>query len=208
MAPTTSSGNVTRIPWAVCVVVGLALLPSAAGACSCAPGPPPAGAFDTADSVFLATVTDIDQPTRYPDWTYELLRVLNQRFDAFHFWPSNDKTVHLEVKTSWKGVGHTRVALRTGAGGGDCGYGFVKSHSYLIYGYRYEKRLSTGICTRTSSVAHAAEDFAFLADESPLTLIDVKPMPKRLLQVSVLIAVVCAVVAIRLMLRPRQPARV
>jgi hypothetical protein len=51
----------------------------------------------------------------------------------------------------------------TGAGGGDCGFGFEVGERYLVYASRRESgELTTGICSRTNLLAKAAGDVAFL----------------------------------------------
>jgi 5-hydroxyisourate hydrolase-like protein (transthyretin family) len=52
----------------------------------------------------------------------------------------------------------------TGLGGGDCGYGFKQGGQYLVYAHRNDKdkRLYTGICSRTRPLAEAADDLAFI----------------------------------------------
>jgi hypothetical protein len=53
--------------------------------------------------------------------------------------------------------------VSTGAGGGDCGFGFDVGERYLVYAWRSESgELTTGICSRTKLLANAAEDVEFL----------------------------------------------
>ena len=48
-------------------------------------------------------------------------------------------------------------------GGGDCGYRFEIGKEYLVYAYLGEdKKLSTGICTRTGLLTKADEDLAYI----------------------------------------------
>ena len=60
------------------------------------------------------------------------------------------------VTEYWKGIDSTHIRVRTGLGGGDCGFGF--GQSYLVYaslgreGTDYEGQLFTDICTRTGSI--------------------------------------------------------
>ena len=78
------------------------------------------------------------------------------------------------VTESWKGIDSTSVRVRTGMGGGDCGYDFKLGRYYLVYANRgavgsgpYEGQLFTGICTRTAPVGSpdARTDIAILRKE-------------------------------------------
>ena len=198
-----SPANRSGLAAPILLAVALGLIPRPATACSCMPPPAPDESFDSADAVFLAEVMAIDRPPVYPAWYYQLLIAIDDRFDTDFSWQVNDLTAQLEVEASWKGVPTTRTAVRTGAGGGDCGYPFVVGHRYLIYAYRYAGSLSTGICSRTAAQAHAVEDIDFLAGQGPLALTRVTPMPRRLLLGSVLIAAGCVAVGLRLLGRKR-----
>lgn len=56
------------------------------------------------------------------------------------------------------------VDVRTGSGGGDCGFNFERDRTYLIYASRsaLTNRLETGICSRTAPVEDAQADLAYL----------------------------------------------
>lgn len=56
------------------------------------------------------------------------------------------------------------VEVRTGSGGGDCGFNFEADRSYLIYAARsaISGQLETGICSRTAPVEEAEADLAYL----------------------------------------------
>lgn len=61
------------------------------------------------------------------------------------------------VTTKFKGTFHgDTISIRTGMGGGDCGYQFNIGGDYIIYGYKNSERLSaqqieftTNLCSRT-----------------------------------------------------------
>jgi hypothetical protein len=91
-----------------------------------------------ADTVFLGTVLSI-WPT-----------------------PTLEKRVTLLVHKSWRGKGSEKVVVRTGLGGGDCGFRFKRGEKYLVYAYVHEGRLSTHICSRTTNVVYAAFDLKIL----------------------------------------------
>jgi 5-hydroxyisourate hydrolase-like protein (transthyretin family) len=113
------------------------------------PGPP-CQAFGSASAVFIGTTTGL---------TTRQLKSNNK--DEIDWTPNVYK---FTVVQSFLGVEGTEVEVMTGRGGGDCGYGFARGETYLVYAYGggEGKPLSTGICTRTKPVAAAAEDLEFL----------------------------------------------
>jgi len=77
--------------------------------------------------------------------------------------------VKFKVESSWKQGYSDEVAVRTGRGGGDCGYHFEAGESYLVYAYSSEaKKLETNICQRTRGVADATDDLRLLGKRKPL----------------------------------------
>lgn len=133
------------------VTVGLVLLNvDSARACTCGGGKvEPCQAYGSASAVFVGTVADVaPTTTKYGEGETEY----RQRLFTFH------------VEESFSGVNGTVAQIVTGNGGGDCGYGFVKGASYLIYAYRDDRdnRLYTGICTPTKPIARATDELKFL----------------------------------------------
>ena len=118
-----------------------------AQACTCAGPGQPCEAFGRADAVFVGTVTGAEtlKPKEGEDWLASRL---------FRF----------TVLQPFLGVEGTEVEVATGSGGGDCGYGFRRGETYLVYAYggRDGKPLTTGICSRTGPVSEASEDLEFL----------------------------------------------
>jgi hypothetical protein len=54
------------------------------------------------------------------------------------------------------------IEIVTGSGEGDCGYEFQTSVDYVVYAYKNrEGRLETNICSRTRTLADAAEDMEY-----------------------------------------------
>lgn len=129
----------------------LCLSPAAAWACSCIQGGPPCQAVFKTEAVFRATVERIDDETR------SMSIGGNERSIAI-----SGKRVHVIVSDVFRGTVAKAVDIHTGSGGGDCGYGFNVGSEYLIYADTNNQGLSTGICSRTRSIADAAEDLAFL----------------------------------------------
>ena len=118
-------------------------------ACTCARPGTPCESYGGADAVFVGTVTGVSTAKRSnieTGWTPL----------AFKF----------AVENSYLGVEGTEVEVFTGRGGGDCGIGFGIGKRYLVYAYRSENKLSTSICSRTTSYARATEDLAFLENLS------------------------------------------
>ncbi len=181
------------------------VLPAAAAACSCMPPPAPATAFRSADAVFLATVTEVPHPRELPYWAQHLLLEIDHRFDTRYFRETRKLTVDLTVDASWKGVTATRAALRTGWGGGDCGYPFVTGRQYVVYAFRHRDRLGASICSRTAAVTEADEDLEYLVDLDQLPRSEAAPAPRLLLVSSLLIVVVCVVLSLRLLGRRYTP---
>ncbi len=77
------------------------------------------------------------------------------------------KSILFEVSESWKGVDESQVIIRTGQGGGDCGYNFQEGIDYLVYAnsssmYGDGEDLVSIICSRTTTLANAQEDLAIL----------------------------------------------
>lgn len=77
---------------------------------------------------------------------------------------SRSRLVTLEVQEVFRGVDDDEVEVRTGAGGGDCGFDFEEDGRYLVYANRsrISGRLQTGICSRTAAVEDAAYDLSYL----------------------------------------------
>ena len=117
-----------------------------ADACSCLPSGPPCQNLFQSDVVFVGTVTGI-RPMRTPE-TERL--VLERRIVAFN------------VEKGVRGINGSAVDVRTGSGGGDCGFDFKIGERYVVYAYRHpDGWLSTGTCSRTRLAADAAEDLAY-----------------------------------------------
>lgn len=74
--------------------------------------------------------------------------------------------VSFEVLRSYQGVGGKHVQVRTGIGGGDCGFDFVTRETYLVFAYKdHSGKLSTGICSSTALVAESQSNLAYLRGE-------------------------------------------
>ena len=70
--------------------------------------------------------------------------------------------VRFKVLESWRGDVSNVVEIKTGMGGGDCGYSFRERQNYLVYAHARGGGLITSICSRTRPLSQAAEDVAYL----------------------------------------------
>lgn len=71
--------------------------------------------------------------------------------------------VTFDVSRSYQGVQPKHVQLRTGLGGGDCGFDFDAGKNYLVYASRNQfGHLSTGICTGTALLEDSQANLAYL----------------------------------------------
>jgi hypothetical protein len=136
----------TIITHASLTLVVLLLATATAIACSCLADQPPCESFSKADAVFSGQVISIKSDSEDDGYRRE------------------HRMVRLLVKESFRGVSAPEIEVFTGLGGGDCGFGFQLGKDYLVYAYEREvdRKLETGICTRTSSLAQAQQDLKFL----------------------------------------------
>lgn len=137
-------------------VVGFLLAPPApagaagAAACTCmSPKRPPCEVWWQTGAIFVGRVTRV--------------RTISEEDEQGD--ERRSRIVTLRVQERWRGLGREReVDVRTGAGGGDCGFDFRKSETYLVYANRsvHTGRLETGICSRTAHIDDAQRDLAYL----------------------------------------------
>jgi hypothetical protein len=74
--------------------------------------------------------------------------------------------VSFRVGRTYRGAHADHIELRTGLGGGDCGFGFQVGKKYLVVAYKDDKgNLSTGICTETGLLSERGADVAYLRGE-------------------------------------------
>lgn len=141
-------------PWLrASLVLGSCLFPSGADACSCLSPGPPCQAFFESDVVFVGTVRSITpaQPT--------------QNAEPEHI-PLQRRVVRFAIERAVRGIeGRVlEVDVRTGSGGGDCGFAFKPGERYVVYAYRHAQGwLGTSTCSRTRLASAAADDLAYFA---------------------------------------------
>lgn len=135
------------------LLIALAL-PTILSACSCSMGSPPCDAASKASAVFLGTVQDLTYDRRQPD--------ANGSIQANGFYGIH---ASFQVAEAFRGmVGRGKqVEIRTGMGGGDCGYPFQLGESYVVYAYESKEGfLTASICSRTAPKDQAAVDLTYL----------------------------------------------
>lgn len=90
---------------------------------------------------------------------------------------NGEKKVTLAVVRSWKGLDNDeRVEVFTNGSTAACGFPFEGDTSYLIYTREHEGRLTVSLCSRTRSIADAADDLAKLgAGATPVHVEPAKP---------------------------------
>jgi hypothetical protein len=147
-------GDMKVLNRAVLLIAGAAIAivssPRGASACSCMPGGPPCQAYFETDAVFTGTVTAI-AIRKMP-----IEAIPDQLFDR--------RFVQISIERIGKGVQGAGVEVRTGTGGGDCGFDFKVGQRYVVYASRgKDGSLTTGICSRTRALSDAAEDVAFFS---------------------------------------------
>jgi 5-hydroxyisourate hydrolase-like protein (transthyretin family) len=119
--------------------------PSAATACSCVVGSPICETFWRTDAVFSGEVVDISSAPGVKDQL-----------------PLGNRLVRIRVIQAWRGGASGIVEVRTGSGGGDCGYNFQQGVRYLVFASQWSGTLSTGICSPTRRLDEASAELAFL----------------------------------------------
>lgn len=121
------------------------LCPPSAETCSCMQSGPPCKEFWDADAVFLGRVTAIAERPVSPT-------------PAF----ADRLNVTLHVLEAFRGTTGPDVVVRTGGGGGDCGYPFRTGEMHLVYARLTESgELATSICSRTTPLGSAQADLAY-----------------------------------------------
>jgi hypothetical protein len=130
-------------------------------ACSCIQPPAPDEALANSTAVFAGQVTEVAAPGDRggPD----------------------PVVVTFAVSRGWKGADKPTIVVNTSGSSASCGFEFVQGQEYLVYATENEGHLQTGLCSRTSLLASAANDLAVLGDgtvpagggaETPVTLPD------------------------------------
>ena len=126
------------------------LAPAIAAGCSCSSSGPPCEAAWKASVVFVGTVVELTRDAPLRD-------VAVNGYLGTH--------AIFEVSESFIGIqgAGRRVEIRTGMGGGDCGYPFQRSQRYVVYAFKNaEDILVATTCSRTSPITEAKDDLEYL----------------------------------------------
>jgi hypothetical protein len=162
-------------------------IPQSASACSCVMPGSPAMEFSQLDAVFSGKVMNIrENYTPIISFVDKIMTSLG--LDPIYFYTDKlwGNTVTFTVTHSWKLVDTTTVQLRTGNGGGDCGYPFSTGSDYLVYaGHAPGEGYGTSICTRTTELSMAAEDMAFLKTLRTIPLTQPPPTWGQILVIAI-----------------------
>ncbi len=158
------------------LVVGIALswlLPAVALACRCLPPPSPNFGMEKSDVVFVGKATDVET-IEADGWLYGAFKQMMGSERLYEF-----ETIRatLEVTTPIKAADESPLILETLASQEQCGIPFQTGGEYFVYAYRSPQGdLKTDMCTRTATVAKAAEDMAVLVEKKKRsTVTRVKP---------------------------------
>jgi hypothetical protein len=80
---------------------------------------------------------------------------------------SPEMQVAFDVSRSYRGEQQKHIRIRTGVGGGDCGFDFQVSEQYLVYAFAGESgKLSAGICSGTARLEESKADISYLRGEA------------------------------------------
>ncbi len=173
-------------------------VPQSASACSCVMPGTPSMEFSQLDAVFSGKVMNIRE--NYTPAISFLDKIMTSlSLDPTYFYTDRlwGNTVTFAVTHSWKLVNTTSVQVRTGSGGGDCGYGFSTGSDYLVYaGHAAGEGFGTSICTRTSELSRAAEDLTFLKTMPTLPLTQAPPSWGQILVIATPVIFISSVVLI------------
>jgi hypothetical protein len=169
-----------RSSFLVLLYFGLSVTPGSALACSCVHPPPgPDGTVNPVvrtpekdEIVFEGTVTNAQ--LRGSLFDAKVGDLVSADLDQ----DSPYMLVSFNVSRSYAGQQGKTVELRTGMGGGDCGYPFEVGKQYLVYAWKDQLgKLSTNICSGTGLLDERKADLAALRGEPPISPDADSPVP-------------------------------
>ncbi len=135
----------SRLLFVVAILGCLGTSEAGLNACECVGPILPCLGAENAQAVFVGQVLGITQVDPPPKGEAAM--------------PFYARKVSFKITESLKGGVDDTVEVYTGTGGGDCGFGFAKGKSYLVYAHRgTHGRLTTGICARTREATRGAQD--------------------------------------------------
>lgn len=146
-----------RIAFSV-LLVALAILarPSSAEACSCLGSHPSSAAFNSADLVFVGTVSRLDAPK--PVNTFRV-NADGSMTASVSIDSSTPSVVTLDVARVFRGGAAKQIVI-TGEGG--CEVPFKLGETWLVYADSRDGKVTTNACTRTRLQTNASQDLVYL----------------------------------------------
>lgn len=136
---------VSRTVVALLFVAAFVLVqPNCAFACSCVPPGTPAEELTQSDAVFQGRVVSVQTPNKPIESSADVT------------------TITFETSKAWKGQITPTLTLTTPGSSASCGVTFEQGQEYVVYAHLNEGKLTTNLCSRTNTVANAAEDIAAL----------------------------------------------
>src|SRR5262245_50445246 len=116
-------------------------------ACDCAGNTPPCEAYWEASAVFAGIVTNSS--------------MISVKDGDEHY---QQRLVSFAVEETFRGFQGTTAEVITGVWDGDCGFGFKRGESYLVYTYTnpQDNKLYTNLCMRTRALSEAREDLQYI----------------------------------------------
>src|SRR5262249_19015918 len=114
--------------------------------CSCQTNMLPAVAFENAEAVFIAHVSDVTRPNDKPvivDW---LERLPGVSMPGYSYWRAT-----LTLTESWKGLTTTNVLMHTYYGS-SCGVSFKVGGDYIVYAHDSSVGWRTSACDGTTEI--------------------------------------------------------
>jgi hypothetical protein len=118
--------------------------------------------MEKSDVVFVGKATNIET-IEADGWLYGSFKQMMGSEQLYEF-----ETIRatLEVTTPIKAADESPLVIETLASQEQCGIPFQTGKEYFVYAYRSPQGdLKTDMCTRTATVAQAAEDIADLVDQ-------------------------------------------
>src|SRR6266481_2416413 len=157
-----------RISLAIFAAFSLLVIGEPVLACSCVPVPPGVNtsqeraewATQGKDAIFEGKVDGIELKWKF------LEAPAGDLVPADVEQEPPEVEVSFEVLRSYQGRKDRHVKVRTGLGGGDCGFDFETSKKYLVFAYQDDSsELSTGICSSTALLEESQSNLAYLRGE-------------------------------------------
>jgi hypothetical protein len=156
------------------LLLSMAITPASLLACTCAHPPPPGPngvsssverGPDKDEAIFEGSVANAQLKGSLVDAKVGDLIAADVGEDSLFM------LVSFDVSRSYSGQPRKNVEVRTGLGGGDCGYPFEVGKQYLVYGWKDESgQLFTGICSGTGLLEDRKADIASLRGDPVISL--------------------------------------